>query len=129
MTESGLNIWHVEDSASWRTAVLDTLEDAGHQVLSTASATEARGMVPDGIQGIHISILDGDLGDGKGGEIAKLIRDSKLAIGIIGLSGGSTPWADVSLDKLDFDEIALCEAVTMLSKKTTQLPVQAADKR
>lgn len=122
MTKEGANIWHVEDAEPWRSIVSMILEGAGHQVISTASAKEARSMVPAGIQGINVSILDGDLGDGSGAEIAKLNRESKLATGIIGLSGGSTPWADVSLNKGKFDKSALCEAVTSLYKGTTQSP-------
>src|SRR3989338_1117480 len=102
-TKVGGTVWHVEDGDSWRNIVSSILTRDGHQVVSTPNATEARRMIPDDLQGVGVSILDGDLGDGTGAEIAGLIRQSQLAIGIIGLSAGNSPWADASLSKLSFD--------------------------
>jgi DNA-binding response OmpR family regulator len=108
------NVWHVEDSGSWQRIVCRTLAEDGHSVTTTPNATAARGMIPDGIAGIDVSILDGDLGDGTGAELAGLIRQSGLPIAIIGLSAGKTPWADTSLTKFSFDTDQLRESLQKL---------------
>jgi len=111
------NVWHVENSNNWANIISRILLGDGHTVITTRSATEAKKMIPKQIKRFDVSILDEDLGDGKGEQIATLLRKSGYQIGVIGLSKRATPWADVSLNKGDFDIDQLRSAVGSFTAK------------
>ena len=117
--ETKHRVWHVENLESWQGIVQRALTKNGYLVTTTGTATEAKKMVPALIQDIEVAILDGNLEDGNGEDVAALSRNSKLSIGIIGLSDNLTTWADVSLDKTDFERDQLLATVAKLIAAST----------
>lgn len=105
-------IFHVEDDPEWRSMVEGILTKVGYRIISAGSFSQAKAMIPDSIRDVKVAILDGSLPDNHdGSEIADLIRQSGLAIAIIGLSGGPTRWADQSLMKRSLSSAQLLRAV------------------
>lgn len=99
-----IKVWHVEDKRDWQEIVSMALTKAGYQVTTTGSATEAKKMIPDSVKDFKAAVLDGNLGDGNGKEIAVLLRTSQLPISIIGLASENTPWADAYVSKVGSDK-------------------------
>lgn len=96
-----IRVWHVDDNRDFQWTIARILNEGGYLVTTTGTAKEARAMIPDRVRDFKVAILDSNLGDGSGEQIAKLLREKEIPIGIIGLATGKTPWADISFNKLD----------------------------
>lgn len=111
-------VWHVDDEEEWRDTISHILTKAGLQVISTGSVAEAKKMIPEQASKFTVAILDNRLGNGRGEEIANLLRRvERLSIGIIGLASEETPWADIGLKKNAFEADELLQTVAELLGK------------
>lgn len=107
-------VWHVDDSEEWRYTISSILEKAGFQPISTGTFDKAREIILDPDIIFTVAILDNRLDKGSGKEIAVMLREKQLSIGIIGLADEETSWADVSLMKNGFKAGRLLQTVTEL---------------
>jgi len=115
-------IFHVEDDTDFTVRLNEVLQSRGSSiVLSATTVEQASSMIPDRLveAGVNLSIIDGILPDGKGKEVAELIRAARLHIPIIALTSLESTWGDLNISKIDgprklFEAIAtaLCERPT-----------------
>jgi len=118
----------VDDDEDLRMIIRDVLEEAGFEVLECENLSEAfdvlQGIVPD------IVLLDRDLPDGNGLEVARWMRGRCAYDGarIIGLSGRNSP-SDVEAARAagcDASVAKPCTAETLVAEiRATSSPLRA----
>ncbi|BCP51785.1 hypothetical protein K32_04020 [Kaistia sp. 32K] len=94
MNELAPLILLVEDEATLRLAAADLLEDLGFRVETAGSAQEATARVDRRGGDYQVVIIDLDLPDRSGAELAKEIRDNRADVPIVIASG----YDEASLD-------------------------------
>ena len=76
------------------------------------------------VKAFSVAILDEDLGDGTGKEVADLLREKQIPIGIIGLAHGKTPWADISINKSGLNELGFDKNELLAAMAKILLPAK-----
>jgi len=103
-------IFHVDDNKLILEDVAENLadDDIYKVVLTARSVREALSYIPARLKelDVNFALLDGELPDGSGAEVAEAIRKSELGIIVASLSGKLRlpTWGDINIDKTDGPE-------------------------
>lgn len=106
MSPERAKVFVVEDDSTWQKMIREMLEDAGHQVVATATTKKEALTLVEKLEelGVQVATIDGNLtqwdASGVDGQtVLDAIRTNAPEVKIIGLSGGKVRGADVNLGK------------------------------